>query len=200
MDLTALFNSDMYLWIILPLLIFLARVLDVSMGTIRFIYISRGLRSLAPIIGFFEVLIWLLAIGQIMQNLDNIFCYIAYGGGFATGTFVGMYIEEKLSIGNVGVRVITRKDAPELIEYFETINLGVTTVDAQGTRGDVKIIYTIIPRHDLKKVIGIIKKFNPKAFYTIEDIKFVSETGTPSSAPFYKRKSPRLFRFYRKGK
>ena len=85
-----LLNSGFYAWLILPLLIFLARVADVSIGTIRLIFISRGLKYLAPVVGFFEILIWLLAIGQIMKNLSNPACYIAYAGGFAMGNFVGM--------------------------------------------------------------------------------------------------------------
>jgi len=78
MNLEMIANSEIFKWVILPLLIFLARVLDVSLGTIRIVFISRGLKHFAPLIGFFEVIIWLLAIRVIMQNLNNVVCYIAY--------------------------------------------------------------------------------------------------------------------------
>ena len=95
----AFFGSEIFTFIILPILIFIARVCDVSIGTMRIIFISRGAKILAPLLGFFEILIWLVAIGKVMQNLDNIACYVAYAGGFATGNFVGIRIEEKLAMG-----------------------------------------------------------------------------------------------------
>ena len=92
-------------WVILPALIFVSRIFDVSFGTLRIIFVSRGKRSIAPFLGFFEVLIWLLAISQIMQNLNNFACYIAYAGGFAMGNYIGMRIEEKLAMGTMIIRV-----------------------------------------------------------------------------------------------
>ena len=92
-------HSEAFTFVLLPVLIFLARVLDVSFGTIRIIFISRGQKLLAPLIGFFEILIWLVAIGKVMQNLGNVYCHIAYAGGFAAGNFTGMWIEEKLAMG-----------------------------------------------------------------------------------------------------
>ena len=147
-----LLNSGFYAWLILPLLIFLARVADVSIGTIRLIFISRGLKYLAPVVGFFEILIWLLAIGQIMKNLSNPACYIAYAGGFAMGNFVGMWIAEKLSLGVVLVRVVTKKDASQLVELLKSANYGVTSVDGHSTAGQVKVVFTILPRKEIKRV------------------------------------------------
>ena len=170
-----LFNSAFYVWFVLPLLIFIARVADVSLGTVRVIFIARGLKYLAPIVGFFEILIWLLAIGQIMQNLSNPLCYIAYAGGFATGNYVGIWIAEKLSLGVVLIRVITSKDALELLEYLKSADYGVTSVDAHGSEGKVQVVFTIIPRREVAGVVNLIKQFNPKAFYTIEEVGFVEE-------------------------
>jgi len=101
MEIGSLTISEIYALIGLPLLIFFARVCDVSLGTIRIIFISKGIKYLAPIVGFFEILIWLLAISQIMQNLTNPYYYIFYAGGFATGNLVGIILDEKLSIGTV---------------------------------------------------------------------------------------------------
>ncbi len=125
-------GPEIFAWVILPLLIFFARICDVSLGTIRVIFISKGFKYIAPVIGFFEVIIWLLAIGQVMNNLTNVASYIAYGGGFACGTLIGMIVEEKLSIGTVTVRVITRKDATDLVAY---LRLRITALPA-STRKD----------------------------------------------------------------
>ena len=200
MEDTILLNSGFYAWLILPLLIFLARVADVSIGTIRLIFIARGLKYLAPVVGFFEVLIWLLAIGQIMKNLSNPACYIAYAGGFAMGNFVGMWIAEKLSLGVVLIRVVTKKDATELVEYLKSADYGVTSVDGHGTTGQVKVIFTIVPRREVKKVVDLINKFNPKAFYTIEEVGFMEKGVLPPKQVGSFSNFSKLFRPFRKGK
>lgn len=196
----AMTSSGIYTWLILPLLIFMARVFDVSLGTIRIIFVSRGTKYLAPLVGFFELLIWLLAIGQIMRNLSNIACYVAYAGGFATGTYVGMYLEEKLAMGVLLVRIITGKDSSELIDFLKSASFGVTSVDAHGATGHVNVIYTMINRSDLQRVVGIIRRFNPKAFYSIEDIRSVSKEIFPYRKPFHKRMHLRSLLKQRKGK
>lgn len=175
MDWSSLYHSSTFTFIILPILIFCSRIVDVSIGTMRVIFITKGYRWLAPLCGFFEVLIWLIAMTQIMKNLSNAFCYIAYAGGFATGNFVGMFIERKMALGVVLIRVITRNDAAALVEHLKSRNYGVTSVDAEGLFGKVKILFTIIRRAEVNTVIGIIQRFNPQAFYTIEDVRQVSE-------------------------
>ena len=189
-----------YTWMILPALIFIARVLDVSLGTVRVIFVSKGLKYIAPFVGFFEVLIWLLAIGQIMANLKNPACYIAYAGGFATGNYVGIIIAEKLSLGIVLLRVVTQKDADELVQSLSSAEYGVTSIDGQGVHGNVKIIFTIIQRKEITKVIELVKRFNPKAFYTIEDIGFVEEGIFPLRKSWHNATFEFLFRPFRKGK
>jgi len=194
MDLLTFYNSDVFKWVILPSLIFFARLIDVSLGTIRIIFISRGVKYLAPLIGFIEINIWLLAIGQIIQNLGNIACYFAYAGGFAMGNLLGILIEEKLSIGLVIVRIIARHDHNELIEYLKSENYGVTTHDAEGVKGPVKIVFAVIKRGDLHKVLAHINKIHPHAFYSVEDVRSVGE------AMFPKSRGHHFFRTIRKGK
>jgi uncharacterized protein YebE (UPF0316 family) len=167
-------NSDLFRYMLLPLFIFLARIMDVTLGTIRIIFVTKGIRKIAPIFGFFEVLIWLLAISRIMQDLDNWVCYIAYAAGFATGNFVGMYFEEKLAIGHELIRVITRKDARELIEELRTKGYGVTSVKAQGIEGEVAVIFIIARRSRIQEILDMINRFNPRALYTVESIKYVN--------------------------
>ena len=175
MDLSVFYHSEIFKLIVIPLLIFLARICDVTLDTARIIYVSRGMKLLAPLIGFFEVLIWLLSITQIMNNLTNVVYYIAYAGGFAMGNFIGIYIEERMAIGTVVIRIITQKDASKLVDFLKGDGYGVTYIDARGTLGPVKIVFTIIKRRDVRRVIGIIRKFNPLAFFTIEDIRSVRE-------------------------
>lgn len=193
------FNSDIFVLVILPLLIFISRIFDVSIGTVRIIMVSRGYRFFAPILGFFEVLIWLIAIGQIMKNLTNVVCYIAYAGGFGMGTYVGMLIEDKLAMGVCAIRIITRQDTSEMAEQLQASGCGVTIVDAEGATGKVKIIFTIVKRKEASKVIEIIKKFNPNAFFSIEEIRSVDKGVFFPVKPYIEEDFPEK-RNMRKGK
>ncbi|AFL84054.1 hypothetical protein Belba_1435 [Belliella baltica DSM 15883] len=168
-------SVELFNYVIMPLLIFLARVTDVSINTLRIMFMLNGKKKIAPILGFFEALIWLLAIGQIFQNINNPMSYLAYAGGFAMGTFVGMTIEEKLALGRVLVRVITPTPMPELIEYMKEKNFRFTSVGAEGRFGKVNLLFTVMKRDALTEFVGKVKAFNDKAFYTIESVKRVSE-------------------------
>jgi len=194
------FHSEAFTFVLLPVLIFLARILDVSFGTIRIIFISRGHKFLAPLIGFFEILIWLVAIGKVMQNLTNVYCYIAYAGGFAAGNFTGMWIEEKLAMGTLIIQIITKKDASALIDNLKSSGYGVTVVPAEGSTGQVYIVYSLIKRSALKDIVAIIKRFNPKAFYSIEDVRFASKGILPLRKSLYVKGVFDLLKMRRKGK
>jgi len=111
-------SPECYAWVILPLMIFIARICDVSMETIRVIYISKGIKYLAPIIAFFEIVIWLLAMEVVMNDLSNVANFLAFAFGFAMGTYIGLVIEEKLSIGMVILRIITAEESNEEIISF----------------------------------------------------------------------------------
>jgi len=169
------FNSDFFSYAVMPLLIFLARICDVSIGTLRIIFVSKGKKNIAPILGFFEVLIWITAISKIMQNLDHYINYVAYAAGFATGNLVGMIIEEKLAMGIQMIRVFTNEKGTELVRSLNKSGFGATTVEAHGSKEEISIIYSIVHRNELENVLDVINKFNPKAFFTIEDVKAVNE-------------------------
>jgi uncharacterized protein YebE (UPF0316 family) len=168
-------NNDIFDLVLLPLAIFVARIADVSLGTLRIIFVSKGMKTIAPLIGFVEVLIWIIAISRIMQNLDNWLCYIAYAAGFARGTYVGLIIEEKLAIGHEMVRVITKRDASELVDKLKSEGYGVTSVDATGAEGEVGVLYIIVRRSMIDQVLKFINSYNPRALYTIEAIKYVNK-------------------------
>lgn len=162
-------------WGVLPLLIFLARICDVTIGTARVIFVTRGYKYLASIAGFFEVLIWIVVIGQVMKNLSNPVCYIAYAAGFATGNYVGIRLAEKMSLGYVLVRVLFNRDIGELIEDIRNAGFGVTSFDGHGAYGPVKEIFSVVSRRQVKDFLGIIKAFEPDAFYLIEEVGTVSK-------------------------
>ncbi|UCC40546.1 MAG: DUF2179 domain-containing protein [Candidatus Aminicenantes bacterium] len=201
MNVESVFGSEIFTWIIIPLLIFLARIADVTLGTMRIVFISKQLKYLAPLVGFFEVIIWLLAIRQIMQNLNNVACYIAYGAGFAIGTLIGIHIEYKMAIGSSIIRIITKKDATELIGHLRSKGYGVTSMDAEGSEGKVHVIYMTIRRQDFENIAQIIREFNPNAFYTMEDIQLVSKGVFPMKKHSFLIAPLRgPFKFWRKGK
>ncbi|HEX2395438.1 MAG TPA: DUF2179 domain-containing protein, partial [Bacteroidales bacterium] len=165
-------NSPYFDYLILPLLIFILRICDVSLDTMRIIFMTRGYRKIAPIIGFFEILIWIVAITRIMQNLNNWVTYVAYAAGFATGNYVGMLLDEKLAIGHELIRVITKTEPTGLAETLRKAGFGVTLVKANGMQGEVGIHYIIVNRKNLKTAIRIIEQHSPTAFYTVENIHF----------------------------
>ena len=177
------FDSSLFLWVVLPALIFTARVLDVSLGTVRLVFVARGYKGLAPMVGFFEVLIWIVAIGQIMKHLSNPMCYLAYAGGFASGNYVGMWIAERLSLGMVMIRVVTQRDTSQLMTSLTAAQFGVTVLDAQGVQGQVRVLFTIVPKREVAEVIGQVKQFNPNAFYTIEEVDSVQYGIFPARKP-----------------
>lgn len=168
-------NSPVFSWVILPLLIFLARICDVSIGTIRIIFVSRGKRLLAPLLGFFEVSIWLLAISQIMQQLDNVICFVAYAAGFAMGNYIGILIEEKLAMGTLILRVFVTTDGSCIKERLYEAGFGVTAINGQGRNGAVEILFSVIKRRDQKKAVDIVESCQSDAFYSIEDAKSVNK-------------------------
>lgn len=185
------YQSDFFTYGLLPFLIFLARISDVTIGTIRIMMVAKGQKMIAPILGFFEVLIWLIAISKIIQNLDNWVCYVAYGAGFATGNYIGMIIEEKLAMGIVQLQIITRADAHDLIEKLKNEGYGITHQEAHGAVEEVSVIYSIVKRTDLPRVVEIIRTYNPNAFYSIADVKFVNKGIYSSVNPM---------QYWRKGK
>jgi uncharacterized protein YebE (UPF0316 family) len=168
-------SENLFNYFIMPALIFIARVGDVSINNLRIMFMMNGKKNVAPILGFFEALIWLLAIGQIFQNIDNPVSYIAYAGGFGMGTYVGMRFDEKLALGRVLVRVITPKPLPELIEYMKERDYRFTSVGAEGRYGKVNLLFTVMKRDSLQSFVDKVKSLDEKAFYTIESVKRISE-------------------------
>lgn len=192
-------QTSLFIWVIVPLLIFLARIVDVSLQTIRIVSISRGIRWLAPLVGFFEVLIWLLAIGQIMKKVSHPVAYIAYAAGFAAGTAIGQSIERRLSLGMVLVRVITPSSSQAFRRRLRELKFGFTHVPAQGAEGPVELVFTVIRRQHLGQVQELVREVMPDAFYSVEEVAGARETVYP--APLRPQRDPASpFRLFSKRK
>ena len=169
----------------LPLLIFVAEVCVVTLGTLRIIFVARGQKVLAPVLGFFEVFIWLLAMCQIMQNLSDWTCFFAFALGFTLGNFLGIIIEKRLAMGTVFVRIITHLDAGALIDQLRAANFGVTSVEGQGATGKVQVVMTVVKRKQLPVVAALIEAHHPGAFYAVDDLQSACEGifPTPQERP-----------------
>lgn len=173
MEGNSFFDQWVFLWVILPLLIFFSRAVDVSLGTIRIIFVSKGQRFLASLLGFFEILVWIIAITKIMQNITNFFYYIVYAGGFAAGIYFGMIIEERLALGLLSIHVFTAKDANELLKRLRDKNYGVTSRIAHGETGKIDELFIVVDRKNLAQVLGILREYDVDAFISVEDVKLV---------------------------
>lgn len=152
-----------------PLVIFGLRIVDVSMSTVRIVLSVRGHKKIVPIIGFFEVMIWVLAVGNAIRFLDSGLHLLAYGAGFATGNMVGLWIEEQLAIGYATIRVVSTHVGVEMADALRNIGFGVTEFSGHGRDGRVEVVYTVCMRRDIERVIEEIERWDPQAFITVEE-------------------------------
>lgn len=156
-----------------PLLIFALRVVDVSMATVRMLMVVRGARSTAALISFFEILIWVVAAGAVIQNLSSPLHAVGYAAGFASGTVVGMWLESKLAFGVCSVRVFSTDPQRELVEALRDRGYGVTEQEGRGRKGPVAILYTVVRRRDVRDVTRTVERYDPEAFVTVQNDAFV---------------------------
>ena len=161
---------DTYPWL-LPIVIFFGRICDVTLGTLRIIFVSKGVRKKAPVVGFFEVLIWVFIISQVFSHASSVVAYIAYAAGYAAGNFIGIMVENKIAFGYVLLRIYSKKDGQQLVQLLNENNFGSTYIKGQGAISEVTIIETVINRKSQQKVSSIIDSFDPNAFYLIADIR-----------------------------
>ncbi|EPE84098.1 PF10035 family protein [Leptospira noguchii str. 1993005606] len=176
-------GNPIFDYILLPCFIFLSRVTDVSIGTIRVILLTREKKGIAASLGFLEVLLWIVVITQVIKNLNNVFCYLAYAGGFATGTFIGMILEEKLAIGFSLLRIISPQNGNEIANKLSEAGYGVTTMNGHGSRDPVKIVFTVLKRKKINQAMKIIQSVEPDVFYSIENARRTNTTAFEDDSP-----------------
>lgn len=153
------------------LLIFGLRLCDVSLGTVRMMVSLQGRRALAAAIAFVEVTIFVVAIGRVVDQLDNWWNVFAYSGGFACGTIVGIGIERWLALGKRVVRIITHRPNERLVSALRSDGFGVTRIIGEGMDGDVYILFSVVRRKDLKRMLAHVAELAPRAFVTTEEAK-----------------------------
>jgi uncharacterized protein YebE (UPF0316 family) len=156
--------------LLMPLVIFAAEACVVTIGTMRSIFVSRGMKAVAASLGLVEASVWLFAVGQVFQNLSNLGCSVAYAAGFTVGNFLGVLLEQKVAVGNVLLRVVTSRDAAALIQNLTAAGFGVTRLDAQGATGPVQVVLTVVKRKELGRVVALVKGFDPGVFYSVDDL------------------------------
>lgn len=157
------------------LFIFMARVMDVSLGTFRTLMVVQGRRLPAALIGFFEVSIYVTALGKVVNSLDNPLNLLAYALGFASGNFIGITIENKIALGNLSAQIILKtSDNQELIEILRDNKFGVTVIEGKGKEGNREILNVVINRKDLNNLKRIVYEYEDKAFITVNNINPIS--------------------------
>ena len=150
------------------LIIFSLRLADQSLGTMRALLVSKNKPIYAALIGLVESAIWIVAISQVIKDIDDTILIVAYAAGFAAGTILGSYIERIVGVGNIVVRVFCPANSPSVAETLRKNGHGVTIIDGEGKDGPVKIYLCIIPRRKLKSVFYMIEEINPNAYITTD--------------------------------
>ena len=150
------------------LIIFTLRLADQSLGTMRALLVSKNKPIYAAFIGLFESAIWIVAISQVIKDIDDPVLIGAYAAGFAAGTILGTYIERIVGVGNIVVRVFCPANSPSVAETLRENGHGVTVIDGEGKDGPVKIYLCVIPRRKLKSVLQMIEEINPNAYITTD--------------------------------
>ncbi|MCB2154229.1 DUF2179 domain-containing protein [bacterium] len=176
-----------------PVLVFIARIMDVSIGTVRIITVTKGHKALSAVLGFCEVTIWIFAVSAVIVNIrESLWTVFAYASGFSVGTLVGMVIEEKLAIGTQVIRIVNRTSEFDLSELLRQKGFMVTKVEAAGGLGPSELCFLVVPRKRTQSVLDVVEQNCPSAFITVEDVRRSSvETrlfpGPRSQTPFWKR-------------
>jgi len=155
----------------LTILIFLLRVMGMSMDTLRVLFLLRGRRLATWLLGFLQSALWVIAIGSVLSNLDDLWNVIAYAGGFATGNVVGMAIEELLAVGYANIRIISSGMGNAILETIRDSGYGATEIPGRGKDGTVTMINCSIRRKHISKIQKEISRIDPEAFITIGETR-----------------------------
>ena len=177
----------------MPILILIARIFETSLETVRTIYINRGHANLAGWIGITKTGIWLLSTGIVITNLGDYWNLFAYLAGYGLGTLLGMQIESLISLGYVIVRLITPSDPQPLITELSTLGYGMTRIEGSGGFSNpVAIIFMIVPRAELGRLLEVLSTRHPDILYTVEDVRNIKE----GAKIFHKDTRSRILGFF----
>jgi uncharacterized protein YebE (UPF0316 family) len=173
----------MNIWI-LGILVFFARVIDVSMGTMRTISIVQGRTKIAFVLGFFEISMWLLVLSAVLQKIMHTpFLGIFYALGFSTGNVVGILLERRLAMGYTNLRIISSEYGKQIADRLRAEGYPVTTFDGEGKDGAVTLVYIACERKSLRQILDVVNEIEPKAFYITEQAGIISKIRRPTMLP-----------------
>jgi uncharacterized protein YebE (UPF0316 family) len=161
--------------------IFLLRIADVSIGTLRIGFLVRGRSGLAGGLSFLESLVWLAAAAQVLTNLDSPVKFVAYAGGYATGTMLGVYIERWIAVGDVMMRIVAPVDSPSAAGALREAGYIVTEMNATGRDGEVRVSFSVLPRRRVAEALKLVRTANPQAFVAFEGTTPVRLTAFPAA-------------------
>ncbi|HHU26034.1 MAG TPA: DUF2179 domain-containing protein [Bacteroidales bacterium] len=161
---------DVYPWL-LPIMIFFGRIVDVSLGTLRIIFVSKGDKAKAPLIGFVEVFIWVVIISQILVRANDMVSYLSYAAGYAAGNYIGLIIEDKIAYGIVLCRIYTQKNGRDLVQTLNKLDVGATLTRGVGSTDEVDIVEIVVGRKEFKKLARTLDDFDSDIFYVVEDVR-----------------------------
>lgn len=159
--------------VLTSILIIVARIADVSLGTMRTVAVINGRRLVALTIGFFEVLIWVTVVRAVIHNLGNPVYAISYAGGFALGTFVGVTLEDRFGTGKQVVRVFTRR-GEELARELREQGFVVTVFEGSGREGPISMLFVEATRQAMRRILDEVRRIDPECFYILDDVRFSS--------------------------
>jgi len=169
--------------VLLPFIIFLARILDVSLGTLRTIAVVRGRVFVASVLGFFEVSIWILVITKVIASLGNPWNMLGWALGFAAGNAVGITIERRLALGHLVVRILSRERADQVAEAVRALGQRVTEFLGHDPDGDVKLLYTVVERARARQVEQVARSCDPDCIFVSEDARMYHQSIRPIATP-----------------
>jgi len=162
--------------LVLPLIILIARIVETTMETIRLVYVTKGHKYLASVIGTMKIGVWVVSTGLVLTNLDNITGILAYMIGYGVGTLLGMTIESWIGLGTVVIRIFCTDEPEPLIGRMGKMGFGTTRINGSGQFVPaVAVLISIVPRAELKRLLGMLKRDYPKVHFTIEEVSTMSE-------------------------
>ncbi len=153
------------------LTIFGLRVSDMSLDTLRVLFVMRGRKGTAWVLGFFQSIIYVIAISSVLSQLKNPLNLIGYGAGFATGNVIGMIVEERLAIGHIHLWIISPRLGVAMAQALRAEGYGVTEISARGKDGMVSVLSVSVLRKDVPHVEALVHAQDPEAFMTSEDVR-----------------------------
>lgn len=156
---------------LMPLVIFALRVSDMSLDTLRVLFVIRSQRGLAWVLGFFQSLVWVVAITTVLSNLGNLWNVVGYAAGFATGNVVGIVIEEKLALGHGHMRIISSSRGTAIAQAIRDAGYAATELPGRGRDGTVTVINCSVRRRDVRRVQKQVKEIDPNAFITVQEVR-----------------------------